>query len=260
MDRHINIMPFAEDVDSVELETTETAYERDYSQMDLVDLIDQPAWKSILIDLVTSEKMDPWDIDVTALAEKYLKKVNELEHNNLRVPANAILACAILVKTKSKYLKLSSVEEEDEKEQITDEQKQLMLEELPDLMCNRSFREGRISLDELVDSIEGIINRTTPRKGVSRIIPRMELNFDTTSIEDKMGEVFDLIKTKVDSQGIVRFNDLCETGVNSIVDTFLPVLFLMNGGKIIAYQEEFFGDIFVQLLSEEGIELSLKAS
>ena len=28
----------------------EETFERDYSQMDLVDLIDQPAWKTILID------------------------------------------------------------------------------------------------------------------------------------------------------------------------------------------------------------------
>ena len=60
MNYTINIMPFAEDVDSVALETNGDAYERDYSQMDLVDLIDQPAWKTILLDLVSSEKMDPW--------------------------------------------------------------------------------------------------------------------------------------------------------------------------------------------------------
>ena len=80
---------------------SEVEYERDYSKIDLVDLIDQPAWKTILLDLVESEKMDPWDIDVIVLAEKYIKKINDLETNNLRVPANAILACAILVKTKA---------------------------------------------------------------------------------------------------------------------------------------------------------------
>ena len=254
-------LPAQDNVDSLASEVpVEEAYERDYSQMDLVDLIDQPAWKTILISLVTSEKMDPWNIDVTELAEKYLKKVNDLENDNLRVPANAILACAILVKTKSKYLKLSSVEEEEEKEEITEEQKQLMLEELPDLMCNRSFREGRISLDELVESIEGIIHKTNPKRGVARVIPRMELNFDTTSIEDKMQEVYDLIKTKVDSQGIVRFKELCDNEINAIVDTFLPVLFLMNGGRIVAYQEDFFGDIFVQLIEEETISIKAKAS
>ncbi len=260
MNRINSSMPLPEEANSVASDNVEEAYERDYSQMDLVDLIDQPAWKTILISLVTSEKMDPWNIDVAELAEKYLKKVNELEHNNLRVPANAILACTILVKTKSKYLKLSSVDEEEEKEQITDEQKQMMLEELPDLMCNRSFREGRISLDELVESIEGIINKTTPKRVASRVVPKMELNFDTTSIEDKMGDVLNSIKKRVDSQGVVRFKDLCEDELNSIVDTFLPVLFLMNGGKIIAYQENFFGDIFIQLLQEETLSVKAKAS
>jgi segregation and condensation protein A len=237
---------------TVEPVTGESEYERDYSQVDLVDLIDQPAWKTILVDLVKSAKMDPWNIDVSDLTEKYLEKIDQLEHSNLRVPANAILACAILVKTKSKHLKLSSVEEEEEKPVLSEEQKQLFLEELPDLIGNRSVREGRISLDELVDSIEGIIQQTTPQKSSARNMPRMELDFDTTSIEERLEEVLSIIKNKVDSQGIVLFNDLIEGQNNeSIIDTFLPVLFLMNSGKVLAYQEEFFGDIFVKLLSEE---------
>lgn len=230
----------------------EAEFERDYSKMDLLELIDQPEWKTILIDLVKTNKMDPWNIDVTDLAEKYLKKINKMESASLRVPANAILACAILVKTKSKYLKLSSVEEDEEEEVLTEEQKQLYLEELPDLVASRSMREGRITLDELVSSIEDIISRNEPRKNNVRNIPRIEIDFDTISIEEKLDGVYDLIKQKVDGQGIVLFNDLVEDSESnsSIIDTFLPVLFLMNSGKILAYQEDFFGDIFVKLLNE----------
>ncbi len=236
-------------------ETAEEIVERDYSKMDLVDLIDQPAWKTILLDLVETEKMNPWDIDVIVLSEKYLKKISELEGNNLRVPANAILACAILVKTKSKYLKLSSLEEKEEKVELTPEQKEMMLAQIPDLMSGRMSREGRITLDELVMSIEDIIQRTTPKKNSSRVIPRIEINFDSTSIEEKLDAVFQLIKQKVDSQGIVLFKDLVESNeVDSIVDVFLPVLFLMNSGKLIAYQNEFFGEIFVQLINEVPLE------
>jgi segregation and condensation protein A len=237
---------------SVEFSDNEVAFERDYSKMDLVDLIDQPAWKTILIDLVESEKMNPWDIDVIELAEKYIKKINELQGNNLRVPANAILACAILVKTKAKYLRLSSLDDKEKEEVLTPEQRALMLQEIPDLMAGRLAREGRITLDELVMSIEDIIQRTSPKKNSSRNIPRIEINFDSTSIEEKMQEVFDLIKRKVDSQGVVLFADLIvdKESVDIMVDTFLPVLFLMNNGKIIAYQNEFFGEIFVQLVLE----------
>lgn len=229
----------------------EEEYERDFSKMDLVDLIDQPAWKTILIDLVESEKMNPWDIDVVVLAEKYLKKIGELEGNNLRVPANAILACAILVRTKSKYLRLSPLDPEDEKAVLTQEQRDLFLNEIPDLMSNRMSRDGRITLDELVESIEDIISRTTPKRNGEKNIPRIEVNFDPVSIEEKINEVFDLIKSRVDSQGIVLFNSLVSQGdVNSLVDTFLPILFLMHSGKILAYQNDFFGEIFVKIIPE----------
>ncbi|MEI7961640.1 MAG: ScpA family protein [archaeon] len=240
-----------DDASPVDVAETEVAFERDYSKMDLVDLIDQPAWKTILLDLVETEKMDPWDIDVVALSEKYLKKISELEGNNLRVPANAILACAILVKTKSKYLRLSSLDPKEKKEELTPEQRAMLLGEIPDLMNNRMAREGRITLDELVESIEDIIQRTTPKKNGARNIPRIEINFDPVSIEEKITEVLDLIKSRVDSQGLVLFNSLVSEGdVDSIVDTFLPILFLMHNGKILAYQNEFFGEIFVKLIPE----------
>ncbi len=58
----------------------------------------------------------------------------------------------------------------------------------------------------------------------------------------------------------MRFKELCDNEINAIVDTFLPVLFLMNGGRIVAYQEDFFGDIFVQLIGEEIIGVKAKAS
>ncbi|MDD4251165.1 MAG: ScpA family protein [Candidatus ainarchaeum sp.] len=231
----------------------ETEFERDYSKIDLVDLIEQPAWKSILIDLVKSNKMDPWDIDVSLLTEKYIDKINNLESSSLRVPANAILACAILVKTKSRYLKLSSIEEDDielgENSTLVNEN---LFIEIPDLVASRSMRDGRISLDELVQSIEGIIQNTTPSKKYNKPVLRMDFDFNTTSIEERLEEVFNLVKQSVDSQGLVMFKSLLnDNQTDTIVDTFLPILFLMNSGKLLAYQEEFFGDIFVKLIQDD---------
>jgi segregation and condensation protein A len=243
------------DVDSVNDDAVEEIIDKDYSKDDLIDLIDQPEWKTILLGLVKTEKMDPWDIDVSELAKKYLKKINELEHSNLRVPANAILACAILLKTKSKNLKLSSIEDDVDDEQLTDvEQNEMFLDEIPDLMANRAFREGKISLDELVSSIENIIDSSKPKKNRLREMPKMELNLDGFSIEDMLDEVFDIINKKVDSQGIVLFNDLIRGDENpKTVETFLAVLFLMTNGKVHAYQTEFFGDIFIQLIKDNAL-------
>lgn len=210
---------------STELDN-EVEFERDYSKVDLVDLIDQPAWKTILIDLVKSSKMDPWDIDVSLLTEKYIAKINNLNSSSLRVPANAILACAILVKTKSRYLKLSSIEEDEEIDEKSNEKQLFLVDEIPDLLAARSMREGRISLDELVESIEGIIQNTTPSRKTAKNIPRMEFNFNTTSIEERLEVVLNLVKQKVDSQGLVMFNSLLENNENdTVIDTFLPILF-----------------------------------
>ncbi|RLG69280.1 MAG: hypothetical protein DRO07_02530, partial [Candidatus Iainarchaeum archaeon] len=80
--------------------------------IDLVGLIEQPTWKSILLDLVRKEKMDVWAIDLVELSQKYLQRIQELKENNLRIPANAMLACAILLKLKSRTIKLPHEEEE----------------------------------------------------------------------------------------------------------------------------------------------------
>ena len=45
-------------------------------KVDLVDLIEQPAWKSILIELVKKERMDPWEIAISHLAYKYVHRIN----------------------------------------------------------------------------------------------------------------------------------------------------------------------------------------
>ena len=37
-----------------DFEKDDSEYERDYSKVDLVDLIEQPAWKTILIDMCLS--------------------------------------------------------------------------------------------------------------------------------------------------------------------------------------------------------------
>jgi len=227
----------------------------DQNNVNLVDLIEKPAWKTILIELVKSEKMDPWDIDLIALADKYLKKIRSLKGTDLRLPANAILASAILLKFKSRVLKLSSLED-DEKEienrALTDEEKQEIEQLLPELQTMRKSREGKISLDELVQGIEGMFEKSKVRvdkrflKGFEKTefqIPIIDVN-----IEEIVDKVFDKIKEKADSQGLLTFTNLVEgKSVSEIVDTFIPCLFLVNKGKINMWQEEFFGEIMISI-------------
>jgi len=224
-------------------------------QVNLVDLIDQPAWKTILIELVKKEKMDPWAIDVAELAEKYLLKIHRLEKADLRIPANAILASAILLKLKAKTIKLASLEEfEDDPEEarMIAEQKLLFSEEnIPELYGERMEREGRVSLDELVDSIEEILEKTrqkSARKLFEAIIPEFKIPFDEKDIEERTNDILERVQLRADSQGLVTFSRLLnEKNPLEMVTVFIPLLFLFNNNKITMWQEEFWQEIFISL-------------
>ncbi len=234
------------------LEAVPKGQEKEY----LVDLIDQPAWKSILIELVKSNKMDPWNIDVVELANLYWKKIQLLERQDLRVPANAILASAIMLKLKARTIKISSIEEEDETEtkEISREELAMIEETIPELRGQRQFREGKISLDELVESIGEILEKTKYKKSILRDkeIPEFSLEFNKEKAAEQVDKVFAKIKEKADSQGLVSFTDLLEEQTPlAMVYCFIPLLFLVNSGKVNAWQEEWFGEIFISLMEEE---------
>ena len=221
---------------------------------DLVDLIEQPAWKTILIDLIKSEKMNPWDIDICMLADKYLEKVNQLEHATLKIPANAILASAILLKMKARALKLRGIEdEEDSLQEISLEDIQMLEESIPELKGVRRFRQGKLSLDELVEGIADVLDKTKRKQSSilrSKDLPEFKVLVDEGNIENRVVEVEKRIQERVDSQGIVLFSQLLDENSSvEMVYIFLPLLFLINKGKVNAWQEQWFGEIFISLLN-----------
>jgi len=260
-----------------------------HNNVNLVEFIEQPTWKTILMELIKSTKTDPWDIDIGLLADYYIAKVNEMDSANLRVPANAILCSAILLKFKSKTLKISSIEEEEDEfddwgsltEEQRKEREKLFLKEgtpylapqrlmregkvnlddlvkskegTPYLAPQRLMREGKVNLDDLVKSIEDILIQTKKkrlleqeRKPIEFAIPFAERN-----IEEKMQEVLNEIKTRIDSEGLVLFSQLTKSKKDvDIIHTFIPCLFLHNQGYLFIYQEDFFGEIFITFLNKE---------
>ncbi|MBI2109725.1 hypothetical protein HYT58_00960 [Candidatus Woesearchaeota archaeon] len=61
---------------------------------------DEITWQAIIYDLVKSEQMDPWDIDINILTHRYLETVRGLEEHNFFISGKVILAAAILLKIK----------------------------------------------------------------------------------------------------------------------------------------------------------------
>ena len=58
----------------------------------------------ILVDMAKSGKIDPWNIDIVDVTDKYLAHMVEMKSQNLRVTGRTFLFAAILLKLKSNVL------------------------------------------------------------------------------------------------------------------------------------------------------------
>ena len=61
-------------------------------------------WQEIIYDLINTEQLDPWNINITILTEKYLIKIQELEEADFFVSSKVLLAASLLLRIKSEIL------------------------------------------------------------------------------------------------------------------------------------------------------------
>ncbi|MBI5389982.1 hypothetical protein HZB02_00660 [Candidatus Woesearchaeota archaeon] len=62
---------------------------------------DELTWQTIINDLIRTEQMDPWDIDIGMLAQRFLDKLREFKQMDFRISGKVILAAAIMLRMKS---------------------------------------------------------------------------------------------------------------------------------------------------------------
>ncbi|MBI5177602.1 segregation/condensation protein A [Candidatus Micrarchaeota archaeon] len=178
--------------------------------MDLLTVVVKPTWKEFLIDLVSSNQMDPWDVDITAVADAYLVKVRQLQALDLRLPANVILACALLLRFKAESL---SFEQEEPEEYY--EEPALIQEEVPELVfrANRP-RRRRITLQELLAAVEQVMKQG--ERPQARLFAPKELNIELPKVDmnELMAEVHAKAHKLKDAEGVLLFSDLVRHGWN----------------------------------------------
>ncbi|MEW6528353.1 MAG: segregation/condensation protein A [Candidatus Micrarchaeota archaeon] len=212
-------------------------------------MILKPMWKEMLMEMMASERLDPWNIDITLLADSFLRNLKKMKTLELYVPANLILAAAILLKYKSNALKIA---EELPIQDVHAEESGTLgaCEEIPKLeLVSRIPPKAPIALEDLLKEMERIIaydNPVEPKpKKIEEIITIAIPRFD---IEERMSSVFLCLKQKADSEGWATFSGLLENrDANEIVNTLMPLLHLSQKKIIDLRQDDFFGEIFIRI-------------
>ena len=117
---------------------------------------DNISWRSIILNLVKSANMNPWDIDVSKITEMYLNTIQKLQEMNFRVSGKVVLAAALLVRMKSSYLVGKDIAELDE----------LFESASPS-------EEEALSQEEFYDNLEGIYSGVENEPEVPELPPRL---------------------------------------------------------------------------------------
>lgn len=220
--------------------------------LDLFKIASNPDWKEMLVDIVTGEKMDPWDIDISLLTLRFLENIKRMKELDFRIPANAILASSILLRFKSDSWTL--LEEEvrfDEGIYIPD---QLITEPIiPELIPITRITKRKVTLDELISSIEDAIKKEkkkATKSSVQSLIPKTLIDIveQDENFEKRLEDMYKKVRTMVDKDNLVLFSQLLkEKSVEEMIDHFVPLLHLANKQKLYLWQEKIFGDIFIYL-------------
>ena len=76
------------------------------NQEQVYDLItgEEIGWQEIIYDLIKTEQLDPWDINLVVLADKYLEKIRQMEEDNFFLSSKVLIACALLLRLKAELL------------------------------------------------------------------------------------------------------------------------------------------------------------
>jgi segregation and condensation protein A len=218
-------------------------------------------WQDIIYDLINTEQLDPWNIDIIILSDKYLERIKEIEEEDFFVSSKVLLAASLLLRIKSEILLNRYIKSIDEilfgkKEQIKTQIERIELnEDIPELIPRSPMpRFKKVSLKELMDSLNKAIiteNRRIKKEIVSKNTLR-ESSFSLPkrkfSIKDKIKEIYknlsDWFKEKKEDK--ITFEHFAKNKEEKII-SFLPLLYLEDQKKIWLDQKNPFDEINIWL-------------
>ncbi len=221
------------------------------------------SWQAIIYDLINSEQLDPWDIDISLLSNKYLEKVREFEEANFFVSSKVLLAASLLLRMKSEILlneDMKSLDDilfgrkEEGKKYL---QERIELEEdVPELIPRTPLpRFRKVSLQELMSALGKAINTETRR--IRKVVLGRQHEIEagialprgTINLRDAIRDVYHKLKGLFSNRDDkLAFSEFVSSDEKSDkINNFVPLLHLDNQQKVVLEQESHLSEIQIWL-------------
>ncbi len=201
----------------------------------------------MLMGLVVSKEVDPWNIDIVELTAKYLAQIRRLQELDLRLSGKTILVASILLRMQSENIfREDAVEEEGEAGEEFD------VEIRPILPPLRRI-SGKITLPQLMEALLQALEDADRKKTLKPRKRRdqkhvVRIDEHRANIEEQVNALYNKICEMVAEHGVITLLDLIDgPGQLVLARTFLFVLYLETKGKIELTQDELFGEIYIKV-------------
>jgi len=216
------------------------------------------SWQAIIYDLINTEQLDPWDIDLVILTKKYLERVKMLEEANFFVSSKVLLAASLLLRIKSEILLNKYLKSLDEilfgkKEKVEKLKTEVNVGEVPELFLKTPLpRYRKVSLQELVNALEKAIS--TENRRIKKEIIEKQVRYETDivlpkrtiNIKEKIRSIYAKIITSFKKkQTKISYSELTNNDKEEKKVCFLPILHLDNQHKVFLEQEKHLDEIYV---------------
>lgn len=217
-------------------------------------------WQEIIYDLINTEQLDPWDINITILTEKFLETIEKLEEADFFVSSKVLLAASLLLRIKSEILLNKYIKSIDDilfgrtEEKVSKSLERIELdEEIPDLIPRSPMpRFKKVTLKELMESLNKAIiteNRRIKKEIIKKNALRetsISLPKRKISIKDKIKNIVDRLTTHFNNSKEhkkITYTEFAGTEREKRIEHFSPLLHLENQKKIWLHQDKHFGEI-----------------
>lgn len=204
-------------------------------------------WEGLIREIVREEGLDPWNIDIKELTDRYVSVVNKSEKADMVLSGKFVLAASILLEMKV-----------DNMFSISKPEKEMVL--LPVQKDEYEIKsrvpqpkKRKVSLPELVDSLKDAMKVEKRRQ--KRDQKKKQSNFDVEvdrepfDIGEKMGKLYEKISEFFQNlkKEKLKFSFLTPSdNRKDVIYTFIPLIYLSNDGKVSLEQEKDFSEIYVQ--------------
>ncbi len=238
----------------------------------LQSMVEDPV--EILVGLAERGEIDPWNINIIEVTDRFLSELERCRQLNLQVSGRTLFYAATLLRMKSEHLELSSDSEEsggDDDDGFYGENFDVALDneidyqgrlgpierleqEIQRRLDRKNMRKSPVTLFELIIELKNLEKEERRRRRISETGDDLLIYAeDVVGIAHDEGyqeSAMTVLEGCLDCISIedeMTLAQICENLGWGMPEVYIPLLFLAHEGRCSLRQEEFFGDVYVQI-------------